>query len=192
MTIASVSQKPLSDPPAYRIQLSNGWDLCISTAYYEGRIPECGAVLSEYEESNLRFASLCFDAEQTALRLVRRAEQQSAGLTRKLQARGFHVSCVRLVVQELAERGLVDDLRFARLWLQSRLPQKVESPRRLEAGLRSRGIEKRTAAAAIESVLTPERELVLLKAFIKKYPEISALKSEGFSATVREMLREEG
>jgi SOS response regulatory protein OraA/RecX len=62
----------------------------------------------------------------------------------------------------------VDDRRFARLWLQSRLNHRADTPRKLLAGLRSRGIDRDAAAQALKSALHPEAEKALLDRYIAK------------------------
>ena len=82
-------------------------------------------------------------AEKTALRLIARAEQCSAGLARKLEKRKHDPAVIREVISKLSELKLLDDSRFARLWLQSRL-RFARSPRRLHASLCARGFFNKT------------------------------------------------
>ncbi|MCL2181821.1 MAG: recombination regulator RecX, partial [Treponema sp.] len=90
-------------------------------------------------------------AKSTALRLIARAEQCSAGLTRKLEKRGFDSTCVSGVISGLCESNLIDDNRFARFWLQSRL-HFTRSPRQLLSSLCARGIDRDDAQDALKSV----------------------------------------
>ncbi|MCL2067706.1 MAG: recombination regulator RecX [Treponema sp.] len=134
-------------------------------------------------------------AEKTALRLIARAEQCQAGLTRKLERRGYEPACVRAVISRLTEMQLVDDGRFARLWLESR-SHLTRSPRQMLVSLSSRGIDRDDATAAIKAVLNEENELSLLMRYVEKLNKSGKskqkylddgrslkylLKSEGFS-----------
>jgi regulatory protein len=151
---------------------------------------EEGSEISAEEEAGFRFASACLRAEKAALRLIARAEQTSFGLTRKLVKRGYEAACVSAVLSRLIELELVDDGRFARLWLESRL-RLARSPRRLLSALAGRGISHEAAEDALKTVFDEETELALLSRFVKKYSRKMEgrslkylLKSEGFSPQV--------
>jgi regulatory protein len=160
-----------------------------------------GQEISAAEEMGLRSASACLRAERAALRLIARAEQCLFGLRRKLEKRGHEPACVGVVVARLAELELVDDRRFARLWLETRL-RRTASPRRLLAGLRARGIARDDAEKAVNAVLDNDAEFELLRRFTVKLQRTLAnvksragdyhaarnikfsLKNEGFSPAV--------
>ncbi|WP_461245756.1 regulatory protein RecX [Treponema sp. R6D11] len=139
-------------------------------------------------------------AEKTALRLIARAEQCTGGLTRKLERRGFDSACIGEVIAKLTELKLLDDNRFARLWLESRL-HLPRSPRRLLSSLCARGIDHDDAQTALKNILDEETELSLLARFAKKYSKKAKgelhslkylLKSEGFSImAIKRFLGEE-
>lgn len=134
-------------------------------------------------------------AEKAALRLIARAEQCSNGLARKLEKRGHEADCVNAVLFRLTELKLIDDKRFARLWLESRL-RLTRSPRRLLAALCGRGIDKDDAQAALCAVLDEETESAMLERFVKKYSRKAAGKGEdgerSFSRELKYLLRNEG
>jgi len=106
-------------------------------------------------------------AEKTALRLIARAEQCSAGLARKLEKRKHDPAVIREVISKLIELKLLDDNRFARLWLQSRL-RFARSPRRLLVSLCARGIDRDEAQSALKETLDADNEKALLARFVKK------------------------
>jgi regulatory protein len=163
-----------------------------------------GRDINADEEAGFRFASACLRAEKAALQLIARAEQTIAGLSRKLEKRGHGTACVRAVLSQLAELALVDDCRYARLWLESRASSRASSPRRLLAALCARGIDREDAERALRSVLDSETEAALLARYAKKIlrsrrsaaPSFSlkhALRGEGFSrAAVEIFLEQEG
>jgi regulatory protein len=126
--------------------------------------------------------------EKAALRLVARAEQCSANLARKLEKRGHETACISEVISQLTGQNLLNDSRFARLWLQSRL-RFARSPRRLLSSLCARGINHDDAQTALDEVLDEETELSILIRFTRKCKHKTGelkflLKSEGFSAAV--------
>lgn len=202
-----VSIKPGTGSELRRIELSDGSFFWFKTCYlppvfineslFTPGIAE-GRKISASEEEGFRFASACLRVEKAALRLIARAEQCLFGLSRKLEQRGHNSVCVRSVIARLVELELVDDRRFARFWLESRL-QRSASPRRLVAGLCSRGIDRNDAEAAQKAVLDSDTEFMLLERFVQKQrrlrqrgntadktgnPYLSLkfiLKSEGFS-----------
>ena len=104
-------------------------------------------------------------AEKAALRLVARAEQSQSGLIQKLRARGWSAAVARGAVARLAESGLVDDGRFARLWASARLLRKTISPRDLITQLQSRGLDRQTAKEAVQEAVAAYGEEKLAAAY---------------------------
>jgi regulatory protein len=176
MTIVSI--KTGTGGELRRIELSDGSLFSFKTCYlppvfideslYTPGTAE-GRDLKTDEEKAFRFASSCLRAEKAALQLVARAEQNFFGLSRKLEKRGHDSACVRSVIAHLSELELVDDRRYARLWLESRLSRLSGSPRRLLVALRGRGIDRDDAESALKSCLNPEIEEKLLKHYVEKH-----------------------
>jgi regulatory protein len=158
-----------------------------------------GAVLGPEAEAVLNHAAACLAAEKAALRLIARAEQYGAGLTRKLEQRKHGPDAVRTVLARLLELGLVDDRRYAGLWLKARVRRGKKGPRTLETALRAKGIDRETAAEALKTALVGEAEAGLLERCVRaeqeKYGPDSELrfflKSEGFSSAAIEAFFEE-
>jgi regulatory protein len=226
MTIVSIKQG--NDAELFRVEFSDG-SSCVFRASYlsdsliaalasfnqnsleaqpglrdEGSSPE----ISEDEERAFHFGASCYRAEKRALALVARAEQCSAGLSRKLEKRSYAAAVVRTVVSRLLEQGIVDDRRYALRWLASRLARGPECPRKLLAALLNRGIGREDAEKALKETLPPEEEYRLLKNYLAKkhrsFSEFSAepgrstdpslrytLKAEGFSSRTLDRFREE-
>jgi regulatory protein len=138
-------------------------------------------------------------AEKIALRLIARAEQCSCGLARKLEKRGCDAAGISEVISRLCELNLLDDSRFARMWLQSRL-RFARSPRRLLSSLYARGIDHDIAQAALKEALDEQAEFAMLEKFAKKRAKKAEnvmrnikfqLKNEGFSASAIQRFMEE-
>jgi regulatory protein len=123
--------------------------------------------------------------------LIARAEQCSFGLTRKLEKRGFDSACVSAVITRLLELKLVDDRRFAQLWLASRL-RPARSPRRLLSSLQSRGIDRDDAESALKTALDEETEFALLERFAKRLSKKAERKGKEGINSIKFMLRNEG
>jgi len=152
-----------------------------------------GCEISDEEEAAFRFASACLRAETLALRLIARAEQNTLGISRKLHKRGVAPDCIRAVIAQLCDMNLLDDGRYARLWLESRLIRQATSPRRLFAALCARGIDRHDAEAALKTALDDDAEQQLLERYVRKHhgaltddTDIRSLrytlKGEGFSS----------
>ncbi|MDR2767989.1 MAG: recombination regulator RecX [Treponema sp.] len=138
-------------------------------------------------------------AEQAALRLIARAEQNTAGLFRKLAARKHSPSVITDVLARLVETRLLDDERYARLWLKGRLAYSNKGPRFLLASLQARGIERETAKAALNETLGADLEKNLIRRVLaRKKLDMNEettrrlLRYEGFTADIIAELREEG
>ena len=181
-----------------RVELSDGsffsFKPCYLAAEYfpqAGGELAVGGELTSAEENALRFASACMRAEKAALRLIARAEQCCFGLAYKLQQRGHESACASAVVSRLASLEMVDDKRYAQLWLESRVGY-TRSPRRLFASLCGRGIERGTAEAALKTVLDEETELSLLACFVEKRMKNAVNRKANRDYSVKYLLKAEG
>jgi regulatory protein len=166
-----------------------------------------GRELSPVEAEALYFAAACYRTERIALRLTARAEQHSFGISRKLERRGHKAPCVRAVVAWLSAADIVNDNRYASLWIHARLSRPSgATPRSLTESLRLRGLSRETVQTALAAALEGEAEADLLRAYLEKNrrrPSLrfrsagegrlkQALRHEGFSPEVLDRFREEG
>jgi regulatory protein len=155
-----------------KLGFDDGSSLDVGTAYlppeYSGAFLCPGAVVSPETETVLRHAAECCSAEKAALRLVARAEQCCMGLSIKLERRGHSSAAVCAVLSRLAELNLVNDERYAELWLKYRINRGYRGPRELTARLCAKGIDWKTAEAALKAVLSPETEAALLRRCLAK------------------------
>jgi len=136
--------------------------------------------------------SALIQAEKAALRLIARAEQCRKGLAGKLEKRGHDAACIAEVISVLSEKKLIDDRRYAQLWLESRL-RFTRSPRRLLSSLCARGIERDTAESALKAVFDEEAELALLSRYVKKHSRKAGRKNSGADTKpLRFLLKSEG
>jgi regulatory protein len=171
MTLVSI--KSGSGEDLKRIELSDGslfsFKTCyVSPVFFDDTHYVPGIGISADEAEAFRFAAACLRTEKAALGLVARAEQCVFGLSRKLERGGHPAASVRAVLARLTELEIVDDSRFARLWVQSRLNRRTDTPRKLLAGLCSRGIDRDVAEKALKTGLHFEAEKTLLYHYIEK------------------------
>jgi len=172
MTVASVKKE--ADPDVLRIGLSDGSSFllrisCLATlpgSSVEDRELCVGTVLDEDFEGRLRLAGSVHKAERNALQLIALREQSSAGLNLKLQKKGIDSQVRALVLNRLVESGLLDDERFASLWLASRIRRKTEGRVRLVAGLRKRGISGSLADRVVSREFGFDAEAALVRRFL--------------------------
>ena len=207
MTIISLKYEASGDG-VIGVEFSDGSSITLSVEYLPGGISlktleqGTGGIEEKYagrelpvdEEEAFRFAAACYRAEKAALRLIARAEQNSLGLTAKLERRFHDKAAVRAVVTSLLNRNLLDDERYAELWIRSRL-RKAPSPAQLLVSLGKRGIGRDSSREAVKKVLDPETEYALLLKYLertglaengKAISPRTELKFQGFSALVLE------
>jgi len=184
-----VSLKAEASKELYRIELSDGSLFSFRNCYLPPELQieySEGKEISADEEAAFRNASACLRAERAALRLIARAEQCTAGLSRKLEKRRHERKCVNAVISRLSALRLLDDSRYAQLWLESRL-RLARSPLRLLVSLCARGIDRDEASAALKKTLDEEAELSMIARFAKK----KARKADG-ARSLKSMLKGEG
>ncbi len=87
-------------------------------------------------------------AREAALRLLERTRRTRSDLARRLREKGYAQATVEQVLDRLAAVGLVDDVEYARAYLETRLRRRTAGRRRLEQDLRTRGISDEDVAAA--------------------------------------------
>jgi len=195
--IVSLKAAPPREEGVIEAEFSDGSRLLFLSEYLPDGLKadlDDGRELNAQEEEAMRFAASCYQAEKNALRLIARAEQSVLGVTAKLERRGYDHPVVKAVVSRLLDRDLLNDERFAKLWVHSRLSYgKTQSPLWLRVSLGKKGIDRNLAANAVESLLDPETEYALLLRYLEKAGLSGGrnesflkthLKSEGFSYEV--------
>jgi len=174
VTVVSLKADNVRGDEAFKAEFSDGSSFLFATEYLPDRagdpaLWETGRELSSGEEEVFRFAAACYRAEKIALKLVARAEQNSLGLTVKLERRHFDAAVAEAVVSSFLNRKLLDDRRYAELWIRSRLSsRKALSPRWLLVSLGKRGIDRACSLAALKEVLDPETENALLLRYLAR------------------------
>jgi len=197
VTVVSLKAAPPREEGAIEAEFSDGSRLLFSNEYLPDGLKanlDDGRELSDQEEEALQFAASCYRAETAGLRLIARAEQTTLGLTAKLERRGHNYPVIKAVISRLLDRDLLNDERFARLWVHSRLSYgKAQSPLWLRVSLGKKGIDRNLSSKAVESLLDPETEYALLLKYLEKAGLSDGsnenflktrLKNEGFSYEV--------
>ena len=87
---------------------------------------------------------------EAALRLIERTRRTRSDLERRLRDKEFAPGTIAVVLDRLAEVGLVDDVEFARAWLAGRWGRRPSGWRRLQQELRGKGIAEADIVRARE------------------------------------------
>lgn len=90
-------------------------------------------------------------AIQYALSLFKFRPRSEYELRQRLKTRGFCESEIRETLSFLKEKGLIDDLQFARMWVESRA-KKPLGIKRLKQELRVKGVKGELINLAIEEL----------------------------------------
>jgi len=89
-------------------------------------------------------------ARMDAVRHLSRAEHTMGQLSRYLAGRGYSAGVIEAVVRWAGERGIVDDGRFASVFLDSHTAHSPLGARRIRQELRKRGVPEAAVTAALE------------------------------------------
>ncbi len=112
-------------------------------------------------------------AKLAAFDLLARKSWSARELTSRLKRRGAPDEIARAVVAELASRGYVDDVSFARFWAESRARGRRVGSRRLRQELLQKGIPRDVAAAAVAAAFEEAPEaLRCLEAGRRRLPAL--------------------
>ena len=117
-----------------------------------------GSELSEEQIRLLEMSDQINAIRIKAFDYLARRDHSVWELSRKLDRRGFGRDLVARALRELQDRGHVDDARFAERWVKGRLSRHPEGASRLKAGLRSRGVDRRTIDQVVEEIFDEELE----------------------------------
>ena len=123
-------------------------------------IPACslspGIELDEQDVERILLYDRSVEAERKGLDLLAMREHSRIQLRTKLLRREFPPEAVEAAMQRLAASGALDEERFARSWVESRLRRRPEGPGLLRAGLASRGIDRETADRVVGEAVDDE------------------------------------
>jgi regulatory protein len=91
-------------------------------------------------------------ARTLCLRLLTARARTRAELAGQLTKRGYPDDVSAIVLDRLAEVGLIDDAGFAQQWVESRRANAGKGKRALAAELRSKGLDNEVIAAALNGI----------------------------------------
>ena len=94
--------------------------------------------------------ALLWEAREAALRLLSHRARARGELARRLREKGTPAGLVARTLDELEERGYLDDAAFARAWVADRLRLRPRGRRVLLSELRKKGVADGVAREAVD------------------------------------------
>ena len=96
-------------------------------------------------------AKLIAHVRGSAFRLLRVRPRSERELTSRLEGKGYDAAAVRRVVEDLKTRGMVNDQKFARFWIDSRMHLNPVGDVILKHELRAKGVSDDIIEATLSS-----------------------------------------
>ncbi|OJF76484.1 MAG: hypothetical protein BKP49_06520 [Treponema sp. CETP13] len=128
-----------------------------------------GEVLSEEDYQELENVGCIFSAEHDAMNFLARAEQNRFLLSQKLLKKHHSKEAIAIALDYLESKKYLDDKRYAEAWLRNRSITKAEGRTKLEAGLCSKGIDRKIAKQAIDTFFENTSEEELFNKAVSKF-----------------------
>lgn len=182
------------------VSISTGASFFISDADYLAFPYAKGDEIPPEAVENLERGHKLILCRSKALSLLDLAEHSAFMLRTKLRQRGFEGQVVERVIAQLKEKNYLDDRRFARLWVASRLKRNPAGKSVLVSGLKAKGVSSRDAEEAVSELLDEEAVLegarkVYVKAARRKNSNPdkirTAMLQKGYSLSVVRMICKE-
>ena len=182
------------------VSISTGASFFISDSDYRVFPFRKGDAITPDVVENLEKGHKLILCRSKALSLLDLAEHSAFMLRTKLRQRGFEAPVVESVIAQLKEKNYLDDRRFARLWVVSRLKRNPAGKSVLVSGLRAKGVSAHDAEEAVDGLLDKEALLegarkVYNKAARKKNSTPDKIKAamvqKGYSLSVIRMITKE-
>lgn len=111
-----------------------------------------GQTLSAENLAALQTEATLEEARDKALRYLEYRPRSSAEIRRYLQDKGYAADILENIVARLEDSGLLDDLAFARYWIEQRAAFKPRSQFALRVELAQKGLERAVIDAALAEV----------------------------------------
>jgi regulatory protein len=112
-----------------------------------------------------------------ALKYLDRRAHTYQELFRKLKLKGFDKEVIAEVLDELKEKKYIDDLQFARTFLENLIRYKTFGYYGLVVKLRQRGIEEGAIKELLDELLSLENETEIAERLLRKYRNLDKKKT---------------
>lgn len=148
-----------------------------------------GDILTEEQTEQCFAASRLHACRQKALDLLAMRDHAPRELSTKLSRKGWTREEAETVVSRLREEHVVDEERYARAFVESRLRRSPEAPRYIELRLQEKGISREVIRPVIDEAFSDEASLEdVIRAAVRKAPRsatgdrlVAYLRRKGFS-----------
>jgi regulatory protein len=118
-----------------------------------------GQSLSEEKIAKLQHQEMQEKAYQTGLRLLARRLRSETEVSQKLTEKGFDQTVITGTLSRLRDEGLLQDVRFARSWAESRVIFRPRSKQVIRRELRQKGVAEEVIQETLEGISTDEESL---------------------------------
>lgn len=135
---------------------------------FDGLVAECGCPISDESLEALLNAVKIYEAECTAASYLYRAEHSRFQLELKLKKKGFLAFEINPALDYLEKKGFLDDGRFARAWLNTRVISKKEGRNRLAPELALRGVSFKIVEDVLNEFFSEHSEEDICRKALKK------------------------
>lgn len=106
-------------------------------------------------------------AKKACFRLLKVRPRSEGELRFRLSKKGFDKETIDKAILELSRIGLIDDLAFARLWVESRI-KKPLGINRLYFELKAKGIDKEIIEQVLNDYKSPQKEEEIVRNLLKQ------------------------
>ncbi len=134
-----------------------------------------GMVVDDELKQHLEAAHELLKAKQKAAELLARREHSRFELSTKLQQRQFSHDTIRTALDEYQHLDLLNDRRFAEMWVRNRIRRKAEGPMKLKAALKNKGVDN----TIIEDIIKREYDIDMQQIALEQATEKIIKKSKG-------------
>ncbi|MGB2896251.1 MAG: RecX family transcriptional regulator [Anaerolineales bacterium] len=148
-----------------------------------------GQELSEADIERLKDEDEEQRAYERALRYLSRRPHSEKEIADKLSRNRIEIDVQKRVLKRLRDASLVDDVEFARVWVENRQIFRPRSGRMLKSELRGKGVSQEVIEAALEGLDEAEAALTVARKASKRYGDLT---EEASNRRLREFLARRG
>ena len=148
-----------------------------------------GQTLSLPEIERLKSADRLQSSLDSTLKYMSPRPRSEAEIRARLNRHGFDTDTIQQVLARLKERGLVDDIAFARFWRENRENFRPRSRRLIELELKQKGVDAETIAEATAGV---DDEPSAYRAAQRKARSLARLDHSSFRKRLGDFLKRRG
>ena len=124
--------------------------------------------VDEWLKERLTAAHELLAAKQKAAELLARREHSRFELYNKLRQRQFSDPAIKQTLDEYQRLEMMDDYRFAEMWIRNRIKRKAEGAGKLKAALKQKGVDESVAEKVLSQQFDEDQQQAALEAATEK------------------------